>query len=280
MLLFISMTVFLFIQLLAIEFARKFYEPQIYIQKRLYQMAAEKGEVNLRQAELSLPLFKRIVEPMAAKISGIFNKQGLQKIIFSALASLLFYIFFKTLGAVDYKVLFFTVSGGMIGYFVPDMILDMKKRKVKEDIEKSLPEVLDLLTVCVEAGLGFDGALAKVVEKTKGVLSKEFSGVLNEVRMGRPRKEALRNMADRLSVDELSNFVGSLIMAEQLGISIGNVLRLQSREIRAKRRQKVEEMAMKAPVKMLIPIILFIFPAIFIVLLAPAVFHIMKAFMN
>ncbi|MGB9840726.1 MAG: hypothetical protein ACPLRQ_09180, partial [Thermovenabulum sp.] len=154
MLLFISMTVFLFIQLLAIEFARKFYEPQIYIQKRLYQMAAEKGEVNLRQAELSLPLFKRIVEPMAAKISGIFNKQGLQKIIFSALASLLFYIFFKTLGAVDYKVLFFTVSGGMIGYFVPDMILDMKKRKVKEDIEKSLPEVLDLLTVCVEAGLG------------------------------------------------------------------------------------------------------------------------------
>ncbi|MGB9840174.1 type II secretion system F family protein, partial [Thermovenabulum sp.] len=118
------------------------------------------------------------------------------------------------------------------------------------------------------------------VEKTKGVLSKEFSGVLNEVRMGRPRKEALRNMADRLSVDELSNFVGSLIMAEQLGISIGNVLRLQSREIRAKRRQKVEEMAMKAPVKMLIPIILFIFPAIFIVLLAPAVFHIMKAFMN
>lgn len=280
MLLFISMTVFLFIQLLAIEFARKFYEPQIYIQKRLYQMAAEKGEVNLRQAELSLPLFKRIVEPMAAKISGIFNKQGLQKIIFSALASLLFYIFFKTLGAVDYKVLFFTVSGGMIGYFVPDMILDMKKRKVKEDIEKSLPEVLDLLTVCVEAGLGFDGALAKVVEKTKGVLSKEFSGVLNEVRMGKPRKEALRNMADRLSVDELSNFVGSLIMAEQLGISIGNVLRLQSREIRAKRRQKVEEMAMKAPVKMLIPIILFIFPAIFIVLLAPAVFHIMKAFMN
>ena len=280
MLFFISVTVFLFIQLLAIEFARKFFEPQIYIQKRLYQMAAEKGEVNLRQAELSLPLFKRIVEPMAAKISGIFNKQGLQKIIFSALASLIFYIFFKTLGAVDYKVLFFTASGGMIGYFVPDMILDMKKRKVKEEIEKSLPEVLDLLTVCVEAGLGFDGALAKVVEKTKGVLSKEFSGVLNEVRMGRPRKEALRNMADRLSVDELSNFVGSLIMAEQLGISIGNVLRLQSREIRAKRRQKVEEMAMKAPVKMLIPIILFIFPAIFIVLLAPAVFHIMKVFIN
>jgi tight adherence protein C len=118
----------------------------------------------------------------------------------------------------------------------------------------------------------------KVTEKYKGVLAEELSLVLQEVRMGKPRREALREMAERLAVDDLSNFVGSIIMAEQLGIGIGKVLRLQSKESRQKRRQRVEEMAMKAPVKMLIPMVMFIFPAVFIVLLGPAVIQIMRAF--
>ena len=126
-------------------------------------------------------------------------------------------------------------------------------------MRKELPEVLDLLTVCIEAGLGFDGAINKVVDKSKGVLPNELSIVLQEIRMGKPRRDSLRDMANRLSVDDFSNFVGSVIMAEQLGISIGKIMRLQSREIRQKRRQCIEELAMKAPVKMLLPLVLFIF---------------------
>jgi tight adherence protein C len=117
-----------------------------------------------------------------------------------------------------------------------------------------------------------------VVDKSKGVLPDELFIVLEEIRMGKPRREALRDMADRLAVDDFSNFVGSVIMAEQLGISIGKVLRLQSKEVRLKRRQSVEELAMKAPVKMLIPMVFFIFPAIFVVLLGPAAIQIMRVF--
>jgi len=151
-------------------------------------------------------------------------------------------------------------------------------RQRKEQVCKELPEILDLLTVCIEAGLGFDGALKKVVEKSKGVLADELYIVLQEISMGKPRKNALRDMADRLAVDDFSNFVGSIIMAEQLGISIGNVMRLQARDVRQKRRQRVEEQAMKAPVKMLVPMVFFVFPAIFIVLLGPAIIQIMRVF--
>lgn len=132
--------------------------------------------------------------------------------------------------------------------------------------------------MCIEAGLGFDGAMVKVVEKSEGVLPGELHLVIQEIRMGKPRRKALREMAERLGVDELSSFVGSVIMAEQLGIGMGNVLRMQSKEIRQKRRQRVEETAMKAPVKMLIPMVMFIFPAIFIILLGPAALQIMRVF--
>jgi len=168
--------------------------------------------------------------------------------------------------------------GCVAGWLLPDVVLSSKVRQRKEQVEKSLPDVLDLITVCVEAGLGFDAAMVKVVEKSKGVLADELSLVLQEIRMGKPRREALREMADRIAVDDLSNFVGSVIMADQLGISIGNVLRTQSKEARQKRRQRVEEAAMKAPVKMLIPMVIFIFPAVFIVLLGPAAIQIMRAF--
>ena len=118
----------------------------------------------------------------------------------------------------------------------------------------------------------------KIVEKTNGLLSDEFLTVLRETKMGKSRRDALKDMAARLNVDSLSNFVGSIVLAEQLGISIGNVLRIQSKEMRQKKRQRAEETAMKAPIKMLIPMVMFIFPAIFIVLLGPAVLQIMRVF--
>jgi tight adherence protein C len=176
------------------------------------------------------------------------------------------------------QTLVMIIAACIFGWLLPDVLINSKGRQRKEQVSKELPEVLDLLTVCIEAGLGFDGAIKKVVDKSKGVLPDELFIVLEEIRMGKPRREALRDMADRLAVDDFSNFVGSVIMAEQLGISIGKVLRLQSKEVRLKRRQSIEELAMKAPVKMLIPMVFFIFPAIFVVLLGPAAIQIMRVF--
>ncbi|PKM82417.1 MAG: secretion system protein [Firmicutes bacterium HGW-Firmicutes-14] len=165
-----------------------------------------------------------------------------------------------------------------VGFVLPDYYLKLKATNRREEIQDNLPDVLDLLTVSVEAGLGFDAALVKVVEKTRGTVSQEFSRVLQEIKMGKPRRDALRDLGSRSGVDDLISFVGAVIQADQLGVSIGNVLRLQAEQMRQKRRQRAEEKAMKAPIKMLIPLILFIFPTIFIVVLGPAAIQIMDTF--
>ncbi|MCL6538652.1 MAG: type II secretion system F family protein [Acidothermus sp.] len=140
--------------------------------------------------------------------------------------------------------------------------------------------MIDLLTVCVEAGLGFDGALLKVAERKEGILPKEFYHLLQEINMGKPRREALKDLAAKLEVEEFSSLAGAIVVADRLGISIGNVLRAQAEAIRRKRRQRAEEKAMKAPVKMLFPLVFFIFPAVFLVLLGPAVLKISKVFLR
>lgn len=164
------------------------------------------------------------------------------------------------------------------GLMLPLGWLELVVRRRQRAIENSLPGVLDLLVISVEAGLGFDMALAKVTEKVKGELAEEFSYALNEIRLGRVRRLALRDMAERAGVTDLSNFIAAIIQADQLGVSIGNVLRVQSDTMRVRRRQRFEEHAMKAPIKMLFPLIFFIFPALFIVILGPAVIQIMQAF--
>jgi tight adherence protein C len=181
-----------------------------------------------------------------------------------------------TSGADLFNIILVALGGGIIGYILPALYLRLKASDRQEGIQKALPDVLDLLTVSVEAGLGFDAALTKVIEKTRGVLSEEFNRMLQEVKMGKPRREALKDLGQQLGNDDLQSFVGALIQADQLGISIGNVLRLQSEQMRSKRRQKAEEKAMKAPIKMLIPMVLFIFPTIFIVLMGPAVIQFME----
>ncbi|MCL6477978.1 MAG: type II secretion system F family protein [Peptococcaceae bacterium] len=171
-----------------------------------------------------------------------------------------------------------TLSAAAAGWMLPDVYLNHKIRERKLEVQKALPDVLDLITVSVEAGMGFDGALMKVVEKGKGILASEFLVVLQECKMGKSRKEALRDMANRIDVDDFSTFTGAIIMADQLGIAIGNVLRLQSDQMRIKRKQRAEENAMKAPVKMLIPMVACIFPTIFVVLLGPAVISLLQNF--
>jgi len=172
-------------------------------------------------------------------------------------------------------VLTFFITGAL---FLPDVFIRDQIAKRKREMIKELPDILDLLTVSVEAGLSFDGALQKVIEKSKGVLQIEFEKVLQEINMGKPRREALKDMSERINVDDITVFIGAVIQADQLGVSMGNVLRLQSDQVRANRRMKAEETAQKAPIKMLLPMVVFIFPAIMIVLMGPAVIKLLDTF--
>lgn len=164
----------------------------------------------------------------------------------------------------------------LFGLMFPSWLLKSSERKRKEAILKSLPDILDLISVSVEAGLGFDGALQKVTEKYKGPLTDEFGKALQELNMGKMRREALRDMAKRVDVDDVTTFLSSIIQADQLGVSITNVLRLQSKQVRANRRMRAEEKSQKAPIKILIPLLLCIFPTILIVLMGPAMIQLME----
>lgn len=161
------------------------------------------------------------------------------------------------------------------GFYMPHLILTSKVTKRQKEIRKAMPDALDLLTVCVEAGLGFDAAMAKVSEKWENELSLAFSRAIREVQLGKVRREALKAMADRLGIPEMTSFVAAIIQSEQLGVSMSKVLRIQSDQMRMKRRQFAEEEAHKAPVKMLIPMALLIFPSIMIIILTPAALQIM-----
>ncbi|HEX7068840.1 MAG TPA: type II secretion system F family protein, partial [Candidatus Limnocylindria bacterium] len=171
--------------------------------------------------------------------------------------------------------LLFMIVGGAVGYIAPEFWLGKKIAARSMAMVLQLPDALDLLTISVEAGLGFDAALAKVVEKMEGPLVDEFRQALAEVRMGRTRREALRDVANRADAQPVSNFIGAIVQAEQLGVPIAKVLQIQSNQLRIERRQRAEEAAAKAPVKMLFPMVGCIFPTIFIVILGPAIVTVM-----
>jgi tight adherence protein C len=165
--------------------------------------------------------------------------------------------------------------GGLIGYVGPEFWLGGRVKKRQKGILLQIPDALDLLTISVRAGLGFDAALGKVVEKMKGPLVDEFRRALAEVRVGKARREALRDIVPRTEVQPLTNFIGAIIQAEQLGVSISKVLQVQSEQLRIERRQRAEEQAAKAPIKMLFPLVGCIFPSLFVVILGPAIILIM-----
>lgn len=162
------------------------------------------------------------------------------------------------------------VGFGAFGFYLPDILVYNLALKRQEDIKNTLPDSMDLLTISVEAGLGFDAALSQVAKNTEGPLAGEFFRVLQEMQIGKSRGDAFRSLADRTTVGELRAFVSSLVQADQFGIPIANVLREQSKELRVKRRQRAEEKAQKVPVKIMVPLVIFIFPVIFIIILGPA----------
>jgi len=165
---------------------------------------------------------------------------------------------------------------GAIGFVGPDFVLSSRISKRRELVRSALPDALDLLAVSVEAGLGFDGAVTKLTEHMDGPLVEEFGLMLSEIRMGESRQTALKSMATRVGAPELSAFVRAVVQADQLGISLGRILRVQAADTRLRRQAAAEEKAMKAPIKMLFPTVLFIFPAMFVVLLGPALMNIMR----
>jgi tight adherence protein C len=163
------------------------------------------------------------------------------------------------------------------GFFVPHIMLATRVTRRQKEIRKAMPDALDLLTICVEAGLGFDAAMSKVAEKWETELSMAFARVIREVQLGKVRRDALKDMADRLGIAEMTSFVAAIIQSEQLGVSMARVLRIQADQMRVKRRQRAEEEAHKAPIKMIIPMALLIFPTIMIIILTPAAIQIMES---
>jgi tight adherence protein C len=170
------------------------------------------------------------------------------------------------------------LGGGYASLVLPDAYLGMRTRGRKEELTAQMPDVLDLLTVSVEAGLGFDAALVKVGERMEGPLIEELQLVIHEMRIGESRAKALKNFAERLDVPETTAFARSIIQADQLGIALGRILRVQAQDMRNRRQMAAEEKAMKAPVKMLVPTAIFIFPAMFVVILGPAMLSLVRMF--
>lgn len=208
------------------------------------------------------------------QVSDFVGMKGMGLMVGLGFVALLSFVAHPQVGVIVLMALLF----GLIGYLAPDLWLRSRTDRRKLEITNSLPDTIDLLTISVEAGLGFDQAMGRIVQKSNTTLSREFGRVLHQMRLGVSRRDALRQLADRTGVDDLSQFVGAIVQAEQLGASVGRVLRVQSAEMRVRRRQRAQKLAQQAPIKMLFPMAFLILPSIFVVVLGPAIPRIVKVF--
>ena len=183
-------------------------------------------------------------------------------------------------GTASLKVVILFVLLGALGFILPDFVLNSHYRERQEEIRLALADALDVLSITVEAGLGFDAALARVAREVQGPLGQELQRVLQEMQLGKARSDAFRDLAERSTLPELKSFVLAMIQADVFGISVSKVLHVQSREMRIKRRQRAEERAQKLPVKILFPLLFCIFPALFVVLLGPAAINISRSVLH
>ncbi len=221
-----------------------------------------------RRMELAgMPRQWTIDRVLAAKTLGIFAIGGL---------TLLYLLW---LGRPGLALILGTI-GAVFGWYLPEILLLNKAQKRSKEILNSLADTLDLLTISVEAGMGFDAALGNVARNSTGPLAEEFYRVLHEMQLGTGRMEAMRALADRTDVADLRMFVNAMVQADAFGIPIANVLRAQAREMRIKRAQRAEEKAMKVPVKMMFPLILFIMPVLFVIVIGPGAVNIMDNLIN
>ena len=291
--------------ILLIVYALSSSAPVDPVQARLTQLGTMQAK-NLEELELQAPFVERTRRPLAARLSGTVsrvtsssftertekrlalagNPGNLRvadwlgiKAVAAIVGALLFVFLFGVVGILGLPPVLRIGMGAiglLFGYTIPEFWLGGRVRKRQHAILIQIPDTLDLLTISVRAGLGFDAALGKVVEKMEGPLVDEFRRALAEVRVGKARRDALRDIVPRTEVIPLTNFIGAIIQAEQLGVSISKVLQVQSEQLRIERRQRAEEMAAKAPIKMLFPLVGCIFPSLFIVILGPAIILIMQ----
>jgi tight adherence protein C len=274
------------------------------VQARLTQLGSMQAR-NLEELELQAPFLERTMRPFLSRLSRTASRVtsassadtmerrlalagnpgdlriadwlGVKALVAGGMGVALF-LLGQLVGGDTALAIIVAVVGLGIGYILPEFWIGRKIKARQKIILKMIPDALDLLTISVRAGLGFDAALAKVVEKLPGPLSDEFRRALAEVRVGKARREALRDMIPRTNVQPLSNFIGAIIQAETLGVSISKVLQIQSEQLRLERRQRAEQLAAQAPIKMLFPLVGCIFPSLFVVILGPAVISLMNNF--
>jgi tight adherence protein C len=271
---------------------------------RIDEFAAREEIVSIEEIELSLPFSDRVFVPMIRRISEFLVRYTPQKTLESTtrllelagnprnmraadfivvrgvfsifLAALVFLMMSRVGNAELNRRLLYTLGAAILGWYLPWMLLRSMVDRRKDAIIKKLPDALDLMTICVDAGLTFNAAMQKVDEKWDDPLANEFGRVIHEMQLGKSRRQSLRDMSDRMDVPDVTSFIAAVLQADQLGVGIGKILRIQSEQMRVRRRQRAEEKAQQAPVKMLFPMVFLIFPSIFVVLLGPAGFQVLR----
>jgi len=281
------------------RYSRTYREQSDPLMARLAE-ASQRGEItNLEKIELSQPFSERVMIPFLRSIGDLSVRFTPQKLLqdtshklemagnpgsidasmFLASRFVVAGVFGGLLFLVSWlapepwpvsRVILVVAIFGVLGFFFPQLWLQSIINRRQHGVRKAMPDALDLLTICVEAGLGFDAAMSQVGDKWENELSRAFRRTIREIQLGKTRREAMRDMADRLGVPEMTSFVAAVIQSEILGVSLAKVLRIQSDQMRVKRRQRAEEEAHKAPVKMILPMVFLTFPSILIILLAPA----------
>ena len=280
------------------------------LEARLAEFAQRGEAASLEEIEMSQPFMERVIIPLANRLGEIalrftpqkalhtIEKQleragsprGITPTIFFAsrfiasalIVGILAFVFSvsEEQSLFSLRNLAITLVFGILGFALPNLILGSKVSRRQKEVRQSMPDALDLLTICVEAGLGFEAAMKKVQEKWENELALAFGRALQEIQLGKLRREALRDMADRIGLTEMDSFIAAVIQSEQLGVSMAKILRIQSDDMRIKRRQLAEAEAQKAPVKMLFPMVLLIFPTIMLILLGPSILIMMRSSMG
>ncbi len=276
------------------------------LQERLAEFGERELPQSLEEIELSMSFKDRVLIPLVKTFAAITSRltpekqiqEARRKLELAGLAGQMdpaAFIGLRVVLAVLLPIVFFvvffvfntgffgqtlsigvTLGSAVLGYFLPNLYVGSKIKRRQDDVVKALPDALDLLTICVEAGLGFDAAMGKVYEKWDNDLSLAFGRVLREIQLGRGRRDALRDMAERMDVPDVTTFIAAVIQADSLGVSMAQILRVQSDQMRVKRRQRAQEKAQQAPVKMMIPLVFLIFPSMYVVLLGPAILKVME----
>jgi tight adherence protein C len=274
------------------------------IEDRLAEYTELDEPVTLQEIELSASFSERIIYPAIDALSGFFaqfaparalektrhrleladnpgnltpaNFMAIRFVTMFVLGGIILGLMLVGQAPLNRRIIF-TVVVTVLGFYLPVLWLASRIKRRQRAIVRQLPDTLDLLTICVEAGLGFDQAVQRVVEKSNNELSRAFARYLQETRLGRARRVALQAMSDRMDVPDVTTFVAAVIQATDLGVSMARILRVQSDQMRVRRRQRAEQEAQRAPLKMAFPLAFLIFPAILIVLLGPAALALMEA---